>query len=968
MPKRGKLNKIIAIAMLGFMLFDGSFLGTKVAYAKTETTLGDYENVLGTYSVSSEAIDYKDYMNQFDSSRPNEEYIIDAADYSRVDGMEVEAYTDYEGMEGTSIRTGESGLIEYDVNIKTAGFYDISLLYYPIEGKNASIQRSFFVDGKILYNQLALIEFPRIWKNQVAEWEKDNQGNDLKPKQVENPEWITSYLYDSEGYETDELSVYLTAGLHTITMVSLREPMLLRKLVLSNTAEIEDYATIKAAQDDAGYQDSTGQMKIIQAENADRKSSQMLYPVQDQSSPAVTPYDAKELRNNSIGGNSWRLVGQWLEWDFDVEQSGYYYITLHAKQNFVKGIYVTRKITVDGVVPFDEMYDYPFKYEQGWRYDNLSNSEGEQYKFYLEKGSHTLRMQAVLGEFSTIVSEVQSVVTDLNAIYRKVIRITGIAPDAYRDYQIEDSIPGLAEELVGVRDRLDGVITKLRETAGKSSDKEAVLITMRDQLTELSKDVERFTKVLGSYKINMSACGTWITQVIEQPLQLDTIYVYSPDQKIEKTNDSFMDKVVHEFKKLYYSFIINYNQVGNVAESNEESTTITLWVGTGRDQANVIKSLIDETFTKTTNVNVNVMLVDMGTLLQATLAGQGPDVAIQVGNDLPMNYGLRNAVADLSQFSDLNEVESRFYDSAMIPFEFEGHTYGLPETQTFPMMFYRKDILNELQLELPKTWDEMKVALSVLTKNQMDLGMLPAEPIYAMFLYQNGGAYYNEDASKSALDSDAAVNAFKEYCELYTDYKLDKETNVLQRFRTGEAPIIISDYTLYNSLQVSAPDIKGLWGFAPVPGVLREDGTTDNTVPSTGQACVMMEASDEKEASWEFMKWWTSADTQTAYGKEMESLMGASARIATANIEAFANLPWPVADYEALNEQFKTVEGIPQVPGGYFSWRNVNNAFYKVTTETDTSSPREALMDYVIYINDEINYKRAEFGLPLAKE
>ncbi|MDF2587811.1 MAG: extracellular solute-binding protein family 1 [Anaerocolumna sp.] len=968
MPKRGKLNKIIAIAMLGFMLFDGSFLGTKVAYAKTETTLGDYENVLGTYSVSSEAIDYKDYMNQFDNSRPSEEYVIDAADYSRVDGMEVEAYTDYEGMEGTSIRTGESGLIEYDVNIKTAGFYDISLLYYPIEGKNASIQRSFFVDGKILYNQLALIEFSRIWMNQVDSWEKDNQGNDLKPKQVENPEWITSYLYDSEGYETDELSVYLTAGVHTITMVSLREPMLLRKLVLNNTAEIKEYATIKATQDDAGYQDSTGQMIEIQAENADRKSSQMLYPVQDQSSPSVTPYDAKELRNNSIGGNSWRLVGQWLEWDFDVEQSGYYYITLHAKQNFVKGIYVSRKVTIDGVVPFSEMYDYPFKYEQDWRLDNLSNGEGEQYKFYLEKGSHTLRMQAVLGEFSSIVSDVQGVVTDLNAIYRKVIRITGIAPDAYRDYQIERSIPGLSDELIGVRDRLDDVIKRLRETAGKSSDKEAVLITMRDQLTELSKDVERFTKVLGSYKINMSACGTWITQVIEQPLQLDSIYIYSPDQDVEKVNDSFIDKVVHEFKKLYYSFIINYNQVGNVAESNEESTTITLWVGTGRDQANVIKSLIDETFTKNTNVNVNVMLVDMGTLLQATLAGQGPDVAIQVGNDLPMNYGLRNAVADLSQFGDLSEVKSRFYDSAMVPFEFEGHTYGLPETQTFPMMFYRKDILNELQLKLPKTWDEMKVALSVLTKNQMDLGMLPAEPIYAMFLYQNGGTYYNDGASKSALDSDAAVNAFKEYCELYTDYKLDKETNVLQRFRTGEAPIIVADYTLYNSLQVSAPDIKGLWGFAPVPGVLREDGTIDNTVPSTGQACVMMEASDEKEASWEFMKWWTSAETQTAYGKEMESLMGASARIATANIEAFGNLPWPVADYEALSEQFKTVKGIPQVPGGYFSWRNVNNAFYKVTTEVDTTSPREALMDYVIYINDEINYKRAEFGLPLAEE
>ena len=48
------------------------------------------------------------------------------------------------------------------------------------------------------------------------------------------------------------------------------------------------------------------------------------------------------------------------------------------------------------------------------------------------------------------------------------------------------------------------------------------------------------------------------------------------------------------------------------------------------------------------------------------------------------------------------------------------------------------------------------------------------------------------------------------------------------------------------------------------------------------------------------------------------------------------------------------------------SWRNVNNAFYTVTTETNTASPREELMDKVIYINAEIDYKRQELHLPIA--
>ena len=418
-----------------------------------------------------------------------------------------------------------------------------------------------------------------------------------------------------------------------------------------------------------------------------------------------------------------------------------------------------------------------------------------------------------------------------------------------------------------------------------------------------------------------------------------------------------------------------------MAEEGNENPTITLWVGTGRDQANVIKSLIDESFTGDTGINVNVQLVDMNTLLRAELAGEGPDVAIQVantngiagavlntGNDTPVNYGLRNAVLDLTQFDDWQEVTSRFYESSLTAFTFDGAVYALPETQTFPVMFYRKDILAEVGLEIPQTWDEVKVAMTVLAKNQMEFAMLPSEQIFAMLLYQNGGEYYTEDGKASALDSDIAVSTFKEYCEYYTDYGLDKVASAEERFRTGEAPIMIADYTVYNNLQVSAPDIKGVWDFAPVPGVVKEDGTIDRSVGCTGLASIIMSDTEYPQECWEFLKWWTSADVQVLFDRELESLMGSAARVATANKEAFESLPWPIETYEVLAEQFEWVKGIPQVPGGYYSWRNVNNAFYTVTTDKDTATPREQLMDKVIYINDEINYKRKEFGLPLAED
>lgn len=979
-----KAYKMKKMFSLFGILLSGLLIPNIAVYANTAPSYEDYKTQL---SYTKDNIDYYDYLDIFDDlPRPDASINISPVDFSRHDGMKPEVLYDYKGRQGQSLYTEEKGFIEYDFFVEKEGLYEMQIEYFPVEGKSASIQRSILIDGKLPYEELALVEFSRLWVNSIGEWQRDNQGNDLKPTQIEKPDWIIQKLYDSQGYISNPLQIYLSKGEHVLTILSIREPMVIGKVSFSNSDDLKTYEQLISEQEGQGYIDSNSECITIQAENASRKSSQMLYPTQDQSSPAIYPYDSKELRNNTIGGGNWKHVGQWIEYDFDVKETGYYNISFHAKQNFVKGAYVSRKIYIDGVIPFKELEQYPFHYNSKWKRYTLQSTEGENYRIYLEKGKHTLRMEVVLGDFAKIVGEVQDILLSLNEQYRKIIQITGVAPDEFRDYQLEKSFPELESELTGIRNQLEQVINDLRPISGKGSARETILITMRDQINTIIKDVETTTKVLKDFKINMSALGTWIIEAVEQPLQLDAIYISKPNESLPKVNDTFFDYLIHEIKRMFWSFVIDYNTIGNVAEDTKESVTITVWVGTGRDQANVIKSLIDEKFTLHSGINVNLMLVDMGTLLQATLAGEGPDVAIQVAsagamasigttmnsNDLPVNYGLRNAVVDLTTITsqeELMEVKGRFRESALEAYQYDTGLYALPETQTFPMMFYRKDILKELVIEIPKTWDEMKIAMSALNENQMELGMLPSELLWTSILYQHDGELYTGDGTASALDTENAISAFKEYCEYYMEYKLDRETSVEQRFRVGESPIIIADYTTYNNFQVSAPDIKGMWGFAPIPGVMQSDGTIQHIAASTGLSCMMMNKAENKTAAWEFMKWWTSAEIQTDYGREMEGLMGAAARYPSANIEAFDSLPWPVDDYEALKEQFDQVKGIKQVPGGYYSWRNVNNAFYKVMTLTGVEAilPREALAENIRYINEEITYKRSEFGMSIAE-
>ena len=162
--------------------------------------------------------------------------------------------------------------------------------------------------------------------------------------------------------------------------------------------------------------------------------------------------------------------------------------------------------------------------------------------------------------------------------------------------------------------------------------------------------------------------------------------------------------------------------------------------------------------------------------------------------------------------------------------------------------------------------------------------------MYATMLLQNGGAFYRNDDKESDLDSRIGIETFKQWTEFYTDYKLEREYDFANRFRTGQMPIGLTDYTMYNQLSVFAPEIRGLWGFVPVPGTVAGRWYLESGRTERRQRGHDAEGAKDKEAAWEFMKWWTSTPIQAEFGREMEGLMGAAARYPTANIKALDQL------------------------------------------------------------------------------
>jgi ABC-type glycerol-3-phosphate transport system substrate-binding protein len=228
-------------------------------------------------------------------------------------------------------------------------------------------------------------------------------------------------------------------------------------------------------------------------------------------------------------------------------------------------------------------------------------------------------------------------------------------------------------------------------------------------------------------------------------------------------------------------------------------------------------------------------------------------------------------------------------------------------------------------------------------------------------LYQRGGFLYNDDHSRTILDNEEAIAAFEMFTQFYTHYGAPRIYNFENRFRSGEMPIGFADFTASNMLSVFAPEIAGLWDFALIPGYMNPDGTVNHTVPTWGTAAVINAATDLPLEGWEFLKWWTDAETQLRFGRELESIMGAAARYPTANLEAFRSLTWSSAQLAILEEQRSWTLGTPEIPGGYYVTRHLVNAIRRVVN--DDLDTRETLLDFVIVINRELMNKRIEFGL-----
>ena len=919
--------------------------------------------------------------------------------------------------------TGSSAT--WTVDVPADGFYNVELSYLAetkegIEGaRGVDIERGILIDGQLPFDGADTMTFTRLWTDKdnldaetgdqlpaqfakdengadhsVKVYDRDNQGNEIRPTQKEIVGVAqTAYCRDAMGYETQPYRFFLTQGKHEITLVGNSEPIVLTALTLKAPVAARTYEAYLA---DVGEHEQPEELKgytlILEGEHSVRRSSPSLYARYDRSSPATVPSNVRETVMNYIGGDPWRDAGQWIEWDFQVPQDGWYNITIKGRQTYSRGSISARIVYLDGEILFDGMENVAFPYDTNWQMKTLADDKGEAYSFYLTADKpHTIRLEATLGDMGPVLADMEESIYRLNQMYRKILVLTGVTPDQYRDYHLESTYPEVIEAMALESKLLYKLVDDTVAVTGQKSDRIAVAQTLAIQLEEFVEDPAEITAEFTNFKDNVTSMGTSMQNLRQVKMDVDQIIITAQGTSVGEVDENFFSKAWHEVESCVASYTVDYNALGNVDTTGE---ALEVWILTGRDQSTVLKKMIDEDFSKREDgVPVNVMLVDPNALLNAVVAGNGPDVVVSTDSWNPVNYAMRGAAEDLTQFPDWQDVlcEENFYPSAYEAFKYTGRDgeegiYALPETQLCSILFYRKDILEEYELEVPKTWDALIAMMPTIQGSNMSVGIpypditAPNLSVLYSMIYQRGGAIYNEDATATEVNSEAGVAAFETYTSLYNDYGLPTIFDFLSRFRSGEMPMGIFDYTTFNTLAVSAPEIRGLWDIAVLPGtivtdengepVLDENGepVIDHKGHSQGACCMMIATDDEKvkQNAWSFMKWWVSADTQAQFGREIEAVLGSSARYATANRQAIKRLAWSEEQLEVIESQMAVAVGFREIAGGYYTTRHLTNAVRKVTN--DKTDARETLLDYARTIDEEIQKKRSEFGLPDPKK
>lgn len=856
--------------------------------------------------------------------------------------------------------------IDCAVNIEKSGLYTFGFTYCADLSSGADVVRGMKVDGAYPYKECNTLVLPRRWESSHDKT-VNSAGDEVAPTMTQSDAVQNAPLYDGDGKYSEPFQIFLSEGRHIFSFEHINMSVYLAGFFLDVYEAPKNYETVSAS-----YGENPNEIteQHIEAEDAILYTNDSVLNMVCDGDPLCSPISRGKTVMNTVGGTDGQDSGSSVTYTFNVKNSGYYKIALRVLQNYRDGLPSYRMIQIDGNVPFEELKEYKFYNKDYWRTEVLSDEKGDPFLFYLTEGDHTISFRNVQGDFYRITQILNSDARKLSDLLLRIRNITGNDPDYNYDYKLDKKIPELSTIFDELKENMQLIMNMLNEMANQETAKYNELKNMMNQIVGIQKDYFKLPRKLNDLDTIVSQYSSWMLQFTASPLKLDYMELYSPEKEVKSKRSNFLQSFYSTMVNFAVSFVKDYNNISYSAQTGDAAKTIDVWISRGTDWATITKRLIDDSFTSSSGISVKLNVLTAGqlnsgsvnTLMLSIASGRAPDVCMGVSTASVGEFAMRDVLTEISNLYGYTELENSVYKELMIPHQYENKTYGFPETMNFWIMLYRKDILSDLKIALPDTWEELyRETLPILLQNNMQF-YLPLSTGWELFptlLYQRGGTLYNDDLTQCNLNTPEAFDAFDELCNMVKKYGFNTSANFFNRFRSGEMPIGVVDMTTYMQVLTAAPELSGRWDIALIPGYKKEDGNVDRTFMTAADTSIMLvkNSNNRTEEAWQFVKWWMSQDTQSTFGSLIEAKMGSAARWNSANVNAFFNMSWDKEHAGIIKQAYESIDCIPIVLGGYYTNRFINNA-YNRTAISKITDAREALEEASEEINAELARKR----------
>ncbi len=862
----------------------------------------------------------------------------------------------YESKDGTLLQPEQT--LEGTVQVSSAGTYALWACYQT--QTETFMEYSFTLR---LAGSSYTASAPVVWSEDSAQRPLDRYGDEMNVRAAVLSEPVQNPLIRSNDVSEGVLSVALQAGQQEFSLQVNQELRLYGLYLVPEASEVTGLQV--------STQPGSGEaLLMLEAENYTLKSDSNIRG-KNVKNAALSPYDTYQEKINVVDAGSWKDVGQKLLWVTEVETAGWYRIGFRYSQYSEANKFSYRNLYIDGIPVTQTPIAFPSTGMNA--YKNLTVAQdGADLWVYLEAGKHAISMEAVMDPLLEAYQELLAIMQEVNSISMDLRKLTAGNSDENRTWDMDQYLPEVPGRLEACRDRISVVYQMLWDIQGVEPSYANRLLQAVQQFDNLLEDkrlIPNKASLLseGDGSVN-SALGEILEKLVDHPLSLDRIYLYQ-NTELPDSSCSVFVSLSESLKRLGETYLPGAGSA-DYTPGEGDSEELQVWVNMSVSYAEVLQQLIDETYNAENGTNITIALMpNEQKLILSNATNSNPDVVLGINFYTPYELAIRGAAKDLLEYEDFGEFYCAEYNVAgLTPLAYDGGIYGAVDSLNYQVLFYRKDILDSLGLEVPQTWEDVQNMMPVLLRYSMNFYSSLASGssfktfnMTGPFIYQNGGAFYSADGTAVAFNEQDAQKGLVQMTELFEIYSLTEySANFFNSFRYGDIPLGVGNFSTYIQLMTAAPELEGQWGVALIPGQLQADGTVDYSQAADSTASMIFRNTDKPDEAWEFLKWWLSSQTQTEFSNRLERAYGPAYRWNTANLKAFASLPYPQEDKEVILEQLSWQKETARHPAGYMVEREVSNIWIEVVV--NGKGLTESIDRAVIASDREILRKLQEFG------